>query len=210
LFCNLAAWCVLKSHRAEGLRLLRAMLAQKGYHFTDFSPTGSVVALNKRLGFVELDTTKVLVPNLPWPARARGVRLLTTPGEIEDVLTGEDLTRFRDHREAAAARQLVIVEDDGRTCHVIARRVTRKGLPFFASVLHVSDRDVFARHQALIYRHLLLRLRTAATLAELRVVGSPPPFGKQLGRRGPKMFRSDSLQDADIDYLYSELTCVPW
>lgn len=209
-FCNLAAWCVLQSHRGDGLRLLRALLAQQGYHFTDFSPTGNVVALNKRLGFVELDTTKVLVPNLPWPMRSRGVRLLTAPGDIEDVLTGEDLARFRDHREAAAARQVVMVEDDGRTCHVIARRITRRRLPIFASVLHVSDPDVFARHQALIYRHLLLRLRAAATLAELRVVGSPPSLGRRLGHRGPKMFRSDTLEDADIDYLYSELTCVPW
>ena len=67
-FCNLGAWCVLPEYRFHGLRLLKALLAQEGYHFTDLSPSGNVVGLNKRLGFEFLDTTTALVPNLPWPS----------------------------------------------------------------------------------------------------------------------------------------------
>jgi hypothetical protein len=26
----------------------------------------------------------------------------------------------------------------------------------------------------------------------------------------PRMFRSTALQPRSVDYLYSELTCVPW
>ena len=43
---------------------------QDGYHFTDLSPSGNVVALNRRLGFTQLDTATALVPNLPWPPAA--------------------------------------------------------------------------------------------------------------------------------------------
>ena len=50
-FCNLGAWCVLPEHRFHALRLLKALLAQDGYHFTDLSPSGNVVGLNERLGF---------------------------------------------------------------------------------------------------------------------------------------------------------------
>lgn len=50
-FCNLGAWCVLEPYRAHGLRLLRAVLGQRGYTFTDLSPSGNVVEVNRRLRF---------------------------------------------------------------------------------------------------------------------------------------------------------------
>jgi hypothetical protein len=61
--CNLGAWCVADEHRATGLRMLRSLLRQREYTFTDLTPNDSVVALNTRLGFAPLDTTTVLVPN---------------------------------------------------------------------------------------------------------------------------------------------------
>ena len=60
-------------------------------------------------------------------------------------------------------------------------------------------------------RHLLLRHGAPATLAEQR--------GRRARARGSrsrcgsprrKMFRSASLEPAQIDYLYSELVCVSW
>ena len=209
-FCNLGAWCVLEEHRAHGLRLLRALLGQKGYHFTDFSPSGSVVPLNRRLKFEDLDTSTVLVPNLPWPPRARGARIVSDDPQIEALLTGDDLQRYRDHRAAAAAKQFVLQDGDGRVCHVVVRRDRRKKLPLFASILHVSDREVFARHQDVVFRHLLLRHGAPATLVELRVTGAAPRRGRLLASARPKMFRSATLKAEDIDYLYSELTCVAW
>ncbi|MET0828679.1 MAG: hypothetical protein ABWY26_04105, partial [Microbacterium sp.] len=62
-FCNLAAFCVRDEHRSHSFRLVRALLAQKGFDFTDFSPSGNVVALNSRLGFTTLDTATGVVPN---------------------------------------------------------------------------------------------------------------------------------------------------
>jgi len=46
-FCNLGAFCVLEPHRFHSLRLLKAVLAQDGYHFTDLSPSGNVVKINE-------------------------------------------------------------------------------------------------------------------------------------------------------------------
>ena len=70
-FCNLGAWCVLEQYRLNGLKLLTSLLAQEGYHFTDLSPSGNVIGLNKRLGFEFLDTTTALVSE---PAVAVGAR----------------------------------------------------------------------------------------------------------------------------------------
>lgn len=206
--CNLAAWCVLDEHRAHGVRLARAMLRQRGYDFVDLSPSGNVVGLNERLGFSRLDTSTALVPNLPLPSR-RGVRVLTAPAQIEAALSGRDLRVYRDHRSAAAALHFVVqVGDD--TCYVIARRERRKGLPLFASLLHVSDPAVLARAGHAPYRHLLLRHHALVTLAEGRVAGRPPRFSRQQAAPRPRMFRGDGLSPRSVDYLYSELMCVPW
>ncbi|WP_245509210.1 hypothetical protein [Bradyrhizobium zhanjiangense] len=208
-FCNLAAWCVIDEYRSIGLRLLNALLAQKGYHFTDLSPSGNVVPLNSRLKFFHLDVASALLPNLPWPIWSPRVRIISEPGEIGQILRGRDLDIYRDHAHAAAARHVVIVKDDV-PCYVIFRRVRRKNLPLFASILYVSDRALFKRVAKYVFRHLLLRHGIPLTLAELRVVGVRPRPSIMLRSPRPKMYRSANLRPEQIDYLYSELTCVAW
>ncbi len=206
--CNLAAWCVLEEHRAHGVRLARAMLRQKGYDFVDLSPSGNVVDLNTRMGFEFLDTATALVPNLPLPSRP-GVRLLTRPADIERTLCDRDLAVYRDHRNARAAWHFVVTVGE-QSCYVVARRDRRKGLPVFATLLHVSDPAVLARAGHAPYRHLLLRHRTLVTLAEHRVAGRPPRLSRPQRSPRRRMFRSEQTAPAAVDYLYSELTCVPW
>lgn len=205
--CNLGAWCVDEDHRSQGVRLLRALLAQPGYHFTDLSPSGNVVALNERLRFQHLDTATAVVPNLPRPSF--GVRLVTDLRQIGELLSGRDQQIFQDHRDAPAAWHLVF-QADGRSLYIILRRDRRRGLPVFASVIYVSDPSLLRRVWGRLATHLLLRHGVLATLAELRVVGERPPWSLMLSRPRPKMFRSPALRADDIDYLYSELTCVAW
>ena len=155
-FCNLAAWCVLEEYRSHGLRLLRALLAQKGYHFTDLSPSGSVIALNTRLKFSHLDVATALVPNLPWPLWSPRVRVISEPQEIERTLRGRDLEIYRDHARAAAARHVVVVKG-GETCYVMFRKDRRKNLPLFASILYVGNPELFRTTAKYVFRHLLFR-----------------------------------------------------
>lgn len=204
--CNLGAWCVDDEYRSQGLRLLRALLGQRGYHFTDLSPSGNVVALNERLKFRHLDTATRLVPNLPLPPR--GVRAIIDPDRIAERLTGSQRQIFEDHRGAAAARH-VVLEVAGRPLYVVHRRDRRKGLPVFASLLHVSEPSLLPRAWRRLSSHLLGQ-GALATLVEERVAGWTPPGALSLARPRPKMFRSDDLEPGDVDYLYSELTCVAW
>jgi hypothetical protein len=207
--CNLGAWCVLPSHRHHGLRLLRALLRQEGYHFTDLSPSGNVVPLNLRLGFTQLDTATALTPNVPWPPTSRGVRLVTDPNEIPRRLGDRDREIHRDHARAAAANHLVVVRG-GESCYVLFRRDRRKDLPLFASFIYVSDPALFRVTGGHVRRHLLLRHRIPFTLSELRIVGSRPRLSIMLSSPRPKMYRSPTLTAGEIDYLYSELACVAW
>jgi hypothetical protein len=208
-FCNLGAWCVMPDYRFHGLRLLKALLAQDGYHFTDLSPSGNVVGLNSRLGFSFLDTTTAVVPNLPWPSPPGRDTISSDPALLERTLAGRDLEHYRDHRGASAARHLLLARGDEH-CYVIWRKDRRKGLPLFASILHVSKPDLFRAMAAPLARHLLVRHRLPVMLLERAVVEHRPRLSRTVDSPRRKMFKSPSLDPAQIDYLYSELVCLSW
>lgn len=207
--CNLAAFCVLPDFRADSLRLLRAMLRQPGFEFTDLSPSGNVVALNERLGFVHLDTSTRIAANLPALGR-RGVRVTSDPARVAGALRGRDVSVYRDHRDAPAARHILVTDGDSYA-YLIVRRDRRKGLPLFATALYVGgDRGVLRRNWARVGAHLLFKHGIPATLAERRTLGFAPRLGVDQAVPRPKMFRSEHLTADDIDYLYSELTLLEW
>lgn len=205
-FCNLSAFCVTKPYRMHGLRLVSAVLAQKGYTFTDLSPSGNVVALNARLNFRHLDTATTLVVNWPW--FSRDLRIADDHDEIRRLLDDVSLAIYRDHVDCAAARHAVVMFA-GEPCYIMFRRDRRKSLPLFASILFVSRPDIFQRTIRQFCGYLLLRHSVPATLLEERVVGFRPSGGIKLERPRPRMFRSEIVPPQQIDYLYSELVCIP-
>lgn len=206
--CNMAAFCVREEHRAHSLRLLRAILAQKGYIFTDLSPSGNVPAMNERLGFRRVEAATRAVVNLPRP-RGRGVSVTADPAGISSTLQGVDLEVYRDHHDAPAARHLV-VRSGGRHAYLMYRRDRRKGIPVFATPLYVGgDPAVLADAWPSVAAHLL-RQGLAVTLAESRILGFVPRGpGRVLANPRPRMFRGD-VDPRRVDYLYSELTLVEW
>ena len=207
-FCNLGAWCVLPDYRFHGLRLLKSALDQEGYHFTDLSPSGNVVDINSRLDFRFLDTSTFLVPNLPWPGTG-GATISSDPGVIERALEGRDLQLYRDHATAAAARHLVLIKG-GDSCYVVFRKDPWKRLRAFATVLHVGNPALYRELAGPLARHLLIHHGAVGTLVEPRIVGHRPRHSVAIRSPRRKMFRSDDLAPAQVDYLYSELVCVAW
>lgn len=207
-FCNLGAWCVLEPHRAQGLRLLMALLRMRDYHFTDFSPSGNVVPLNRKLKFTDLDTSTSLMLNAPW-LPCRGLRITGDPEVVVATLTPAERRIHADHRDAAAARHLVVIAGDEH-CYIIFRRDRRKRIRAFASILHVGNADLFHRSVHQLGAHLLLHHGVAATLMEERVVRGRPRGALALRRSRPKMFKSSTLPAQRIDYLYSELVALEW
>lgn len=208
-FCNLGAWCVVEGHRAQGTRLLTKLLAQEGYHFTDFSPSGNVVELNRRLKFVDLDTTTDLIANAPATPRRGAARVTADPDVLLGTLSSDELAIYQDHRTAAAARHLLLHTPDEH-CYVVFRRDARKRVRAFGSVLHVGNPDLFRAEVGRVGAHLLTSHGIPFTLVERRVAGGPVRRARTLPRARPKMFRSRSLAPEQVGYLYSELTCLAW
>ena len=56
-FCDLGTWYVLPEFRSHSIRLIKALLAQDGYHFTALTPGHKVVSIHTQLGFHPLDTS---------------------------------------------------------------------------------------------------------------------------------------------------------
>lgn len=200
---NLAAWCVAPGYRSDSLRLIRPFLGC-GRTLTDFSPSGPVPDINRRLGFTQLDTSGALVINRPTRI-PRGVDLVDDLDELGYVLPASVRPAFEDHRHSAATSHVGIVAA-GRACWVAYRRVRRKRLPLFASVLHVSEPEVAALAGDALYSYLLRRDGVPFTLLERRMVSTIPRGSIQRDQR-PKFVRG---ADQDPTLLYSELTQVPW
>jgi hypothetical protein len=206
-FCDLGTWCVLPEFRFHSIWLVQAVLAQDGYHVTALTPGEKVVAILTRFKFRFLDTSAVLIPNLPWPSLPGRTRISADPDVIESTLAGTELDLYRDHAQALAARHMVLVRGPD-SCYVMYRETRLKGVQL-AVIVHVSDPRLFHRAIVPLTRHLLVRHRLPATLAELRFIGHRPPLSLKVPG-APKMYRSDSLEPGQIDDLYSEFLCVPW
>lgn len=206
-FCNLGVWHVLPDHRMQSFPLMKAMLSQDGYHFTDLTPAENVVAINTRLGFETIDTRAVVVPCLPWPTFPSRTTIASDPVSLERMLEGADLDRYLDHRRAGGLHHVAIA-GDGRCCYVVLRPDRHRGLPVLI-VLYVSDPGLLRRNGRRFARHLLIRHRVPAYIAELRLAHYRPRPSFALRNPPIRMFRSDRLQAGDIGYLYSELVCVP-
>jgi len=230
-FCNLASWSVLPEYRFHSVRLLKALLAQDGYHFTDLAPSEKVESVNARFKFRYLDTSAVFVPHLPWPTLPGRTKVSADADVIVATLAGPDLELYRDHAQAPATHHLVLIRGS-ESCYVMFRKRWWKGRPVFAAILYVSNPSLFQRTVTSLARYLLVHYRLLATFAELRIVGIRPrtsfvlPYPKTLVRRHnsritrwyaakyqgmihPKMYRSASLEPDQVDELYSELVCVP-
>ena len=144
-------------------------------------------------------------PGLRCPA---GRRISADPDVIEETLAGAELELYRDHARALAVHHHVLIRGQD-SCYVMHREFRHKDVPLYAVLLHVSNPELFRRALIPLTRHLLLRHRLVATLGELRIIGHQPRLSFELNA-WPKMYRSDSLDPAQIDNLYSELVCVPW
>jgi hypothetical protein len=207
-FCNMGSWCVLPAYRSRSILLLKALLAQEGYHFTVLSPDEGPQEILAWHKFRFLDTSAALVPNMPWPTLPGRTRISAEPDVIERTLAGTELELYHDHAQALAARHLVLIRGQD-SCYVMYREFRYNDVPVFAMVLHVSNPDLFHRALIPLTRHLLIRHRLVATLAELRIIEHKPRLSFKLNN-WPKMYRSANLEPGQIDYLYSELECVPW
>ena len=206
-FCNITSWCVLDRYRAQSMRLAIALTSQPGFHFTDLTPTEVVSKTLQFLKFKPMNERQAIWPNPPWPfSLLAGVRVITDSNTLEQVLSPEDARVYQDHRHLSWLNHLAV----GRTgdfCHVVYKRTHLKGLPG-AFILGFSKPERLIKYRFALGNYLLFKKGLVFTKVESRLLTRmPKPIIELTGFRN-KVFRSDTLTEADISNLYTEIVAL--
>jgi hypothetical protein len=206
-FCNITSWCVLDAFRVQSMRLAIALTEQPGFHFTDFTPTDVVSKTLQFLKFKPMNERHALWPNVPWPfAGLAGVRVITDPTQIGRVLAPEDAKAYRDHFHLPWLAHAAL-GSNGAWCYVVWKRTRLKGISG-ASILALSDAELFLRYRAALGSHLLVHHGLSYTRVESRLLPRLPALRVELSGYRNKVFKSDTLTAEDMINLYSELVAL--
>jgi hypothetical protein len=205
-FCNITSWCVLDAYRTQSMRLAMAVVSQPGYHFTDLTPTEVVSKTLQFLKFKPMNERHAVWPNFPWPfSRLAGVRVIDDPNGMEAALSAPDAKVFQDHRHLPWLRHAAVGRP-GAYCHVVWKPNRLRGVAG-AMVLAFSDAGLFLRYRRALGAHLL-RQGCLYTRVESRLLHRVPKLSRELAGFRNKVFRSDTLSEADISNLYSEIVAL--
>jgi len=203
--CNITSWCVLEAYRAQSMRLAMAVVSQAGYSFTDLTPTDVVADSLKFLKFKAMDPTILLLPHKPWAAGG-GARVVDDPARVEGQLPPAALDNWQAHRDLPWLSHAAIGSGQ-QWCHVVYKTIRVKKLRC-AKIIGCSDAGLLLRWHGALGRHLLLRRGMVGSWVEQRLLPHRPEGAIELHGYKAKMFRSDTLSEAQISNLYSELTAL--
>jgi hypothetical protein len=202
-FCNITSWCVLDSHRKYSMQLAMHIVAQEGYHFTDFSPTKIVAGTLQFFKFKSLDERVAVLPNLPIIPLSGSLK--TDARQIENNLTGAEMMVWKDHAKFPWLQHLIFGKPDD-WCHLIYKRGNFKGMPC-ANVIYISNGESFNRYFNRLSWHFFWQ-GMMTTHIESRSLDILPRLAFIRAGFNPKQFLSPTLEADDIDYLYSETVAL--
>lgn len=206
-FCNITSWCVLDQYRPQSMRLAMALTSQPGFHYSDLTPTDVVSKTLQFLKFRPMNERQALWPNFPLPFGPwQGTKVIADATEIEQVLSPGDVKAFLDHRHLSWLHHLAL-GGRGAYCHVVYKKDRFKGLPG-AFVVAASDPERFIECRFALGSHLLLRHGLLYTRIESRLLPRVPKPSLELSGYRNKVFRSDTLTEADISNLYTEIVAL--
>jgi hypothetical protein len=203
-FCNMTGWCVDESYRWASLGLLRAMLAQPHYTFTNFSANPPVVTILERLGFQRLDSGKLLFPvGLAGLRATPGTRVLHRPADVRATLSPEDRVIFDDHARYRCGQFAIVAGD--QCCYLVTVKRGRRSL-YFADVLYASQPRLLAANIHSLFWPLFRRHGTLVIGIDARFVPAPHRFVIRFPR--PSFFRGSGLSPDCIASIYSEMVGI--
>jgi hypothetical protein len=206
-FCNITSWMVLDAYRTQSMRLAMAVISQPGFHFTDLSPTAVVEQSLKFLKFKPMNEARTVLFNLPAPhQRLTGAGIVSNPERIEHVLDAASAKVYRDHKHFPWLNFLAVGKGSNRSL-VIYKRATLKSLPS-AEIIGFTNPETFLRYLPVLSCHFLLSGMLTTRVESRLLPGKPAwPHTELTGYRH-RVYRSDTLGEADIQNLYSEYVAL--
>jgi hypothetical protein len=202
-FCNLTSWIVREPYRGRSLFMLLPPLKEPDTTVVDLTPSAEVAGLLRKAGFRDLESgQRVLLPRFP---SGPDCTLITDGTGLDIFLTSEERKIRLDHGFDGC--HAAVIESGSGRCFCVISRMKRRKKPFLLGVIHhLGDPEVFARCSRRAVTKLCLSLRVTSIYVDERLLkGLRIPGSFRLPLARPRLFRSDGLEPADIDGLYSEL-----
>ena len=120
--CSLSSWIMLPDYRSEVLKLLMPILKLRDHNILNPTPSPVAYGIFSQLGFVPLESERLILPPLPDPRHRGDARPDRSPPRrptSRRQLTGEEAALYRDHSWCAAARHVLLRRGE-RRCYVVA------------------------------------------------------------------------------------------
>lgn len=207
LFCNPHSWCVLEAYRRHSINLVLHLVKQPGFHFTMFTPNPIVTQVFRGLKFQDLADGQYVRFNLPtWRAWRSECFAESEPDRVAARLSGQVLKNFEAHRNIPWLR-FAAFGTPGDVCLVVFKPVRWKRTNC-AWIMHVSDAAAYERQSDLLRHHLLWAHGMQTSRVEARWFSAPPRWAIRTTRLQPKLFKSKTLSEGQIQDIYSELMAL--
>jgi len=201
--CNTTTWFVLDAYRSHSLKLMIAILDQKGFFFTSLSASPEVYELHLQLKFRSHVTTLVAIPNLPkLNYFSKKLEILADPGSISRYLDSHIKQISIDHMNLATVHQVVFRTSD-ETLLVIFDICTVRGLRA-TNILYLSNPDMFYQNQNEICSYFLLHNYTLFTRIHRCSMSKVPTFSFEIKRNITLFYNGDIKELPFPEFIYSE------
>jgi len=203
-FCNMTSWIVRDEYRSQSLRLLLEVLKLKDYTFTNFTPSPTVWRILEQLRFTKLNTSeRILFPAINGSAGRSKYRCSFDLEIISDELSEADRIIFDDHKSLPCRHLLISSGND--YCYLVLKNRAYRRLPF-ARAHYVSNRQLFKEAAGSVRNQICWKLKVAGLIVDDRYLnGTSLSSSRSYPQQCPAFYKSSTIDDNDIDTLYSEM-----
>ena len=201
--CNTSTWFVLDEYRSHSLKLMAAMLDQKGFVFTSLSATPNVYELHRQFGFRTHVTTLVAIPNLPkLNYFSRRLEILVDPESMGRCLDSNVKQISVDHSDIPTVQQIVFHTAD-EALLVIFDILRVRGVPA-TYIFYLSNPDMFYQNRKEICSYFLLHNHTLFTRIHRCSMSKVPAFSLEIKRNINLFYKGDMAELSFPEFIYSE------
>ena len=201
--CNTSTWFVMDAYRSHSLKLMAAMMDQKGFLFTSLSASPNVHELHRIFGFRTYITTLVAIPNLlKLIYVSKKLDILVDPKSMGKYLDSDVKQISIDHTDIPTVQQIVF-RAAGEALLVIfdTRRV--RGVPA-TNIFYLSNPDMFYQNRYEICSYFLLHKHTLFTRIHRCSMSKVPAFSLEIKRNITLFYNGDIAELSFPEFTYSE------
>lgn len=201
--CNTSTWFVLDTYRSHSLKLMAAVLNQKGFLITSLSATPKVYELHLQFKYRSQVTTLIAIPNLPkLNFFSKRLEAFVDPESINKCLDSHNRQISIDHTDIPTVQQ-VVFRNANETLLVIFDIRTVRGVPA-TNVFYLSNPDMFYQHRTEICSYFLLHNYTLFTRIHRCSMSKVPIFSLEIKRDVTLFYYGDIGELPFPEFIYSE------